>query len=175
MLYITPFLMNKDAREELKQYCKKLNGLPPNAQTIEFKEFIDSKSVVEFYIPQNTYTNDTQKYAYIYFKDEAAMVAAMEEVLVVRNKQTEWSEPGEQSCFRCGYTGHFLRDCDYIPPRIRPIRKNIYFRQIREIRQERYARNCTNSRGELATYAQMAANNDQRNNYRKRSYDTNTV
>ncbi|PKB94887.1 hypothetical protein RhiirA5_437847 [Rhizophagus irregularis] len=108
MLYVTPFLMNKVAREGLKQF-------------------------LEFYIPRNTYTNDTQKYAYIYFKDEAAMLAATQEVLLVRNKQAEWSEPNVQSCFRCGYTGHFLRDCDYVPPRTRPMTKNEYFRQIREI------------------------------------------
>jgi hypothetical protein len=54
MLYVTPFLMDKVAREGLKQFCKKLNGLPPNVQAIEFKQFIDQHDIVEFYIPQNT-------------------------------------------------------------------------------------------------------------------------
>ncbi|EXX68637.1 hypothetical protein RirG_103470 [Rhizophagus irregularis DAOM 197198w] len=169
MLYVTPFLMDKNIREGLKQFCMKLNGLPPNAQAVEFKEFIDHHSVVEFYIPRNTYTNDTQKYAYVYFKDEAAMVAATQEIFLVRNKQTEWSDPSVQSCFRCGYTGHYMRDCDYVPPRTRPMRKNEYFRQIKEIRQNRFARNRAINYSSPATYAQMAAQSNRK--FRKRDYN----
>jgi hypothetical protein len=127
MLYVTPFLMDKNARDETKRFCKKLNGLPPNAQAIEFKDFIDNQNVIEFYIPRNTYTNETQKYAYVYFKNETAMKAAEEIILMIRNKQTEWSNPSDQSCFRCGYTGHYIRECDYVPPRTCPIRRNEYF------------------------------------------------
>ncbi|CAB4391374.1 unnamed protein product [Rhizophagus irregularis] len=46
------------------------------------------------------------------------------------------------------------------------MRKNEYFRQIREIHQSRYARNRTNNYAKPATYAQMAAQNNRR--YRKR-------
>ncbi|EXX63945.1 hypothetical protein RirG_147520 [Rhizophagus irregularis DAOM 197198w] len=168
MLYVTPFLMDKNIKEGLKQFCMKLNGLPPNAQAVEFKKFIDHHSVVEFYIPRNTYTNDTQKYTYVYFKDEVAMVAATQKIFLVRNKQTEWSDPSVQSCFRCGYTGHYIRDCDYMPPRTRPMRKNEYFRQIKEIRQNRFTRNRANNYSNPATYAHMVAQGNRK--FRKRDY-----
>ncbi|CAB5369196.1 unnamed protein product [Rhizophagus irregularis] len=61
----------------------KLNGLPPNVQAIEFKSFVDNQEVVEFFIPRNTYTNETQKYAYVYFKTEAAMEEAVKVPLSV--------------------------------------------------------------------------------------------
>ncbi|CAB4480018.1 unnamed protein product [Rhizophagus irregularis] len=83
MLCVTPFLMEKEDRDKLKLYCKKLNGLPPNVQAIEFKSFVDNQEVVEFFIPRNTYTNETQKYAYVYFKTEAAMEEAVKVPLSV--------------------------------------------------------------------------------------------
>ncbi|CAG8715466.1 11287_t:CDS:2, partial [Rhizophagus irregularis] len=133
---------------------------------IEFKSFVDNQEVVEFFILRNTYTNETQKYAYVYFKTEAAMEEAVKVPLSVRNKISEWSEPQEQSCFRCGYTGHFIRDCDYVPPRTRPMKKNEYFRQIREIRQDRYSRNRQITNQRPTTYAQMVARGGNRNKYR---------
>ncbi|PKY57907.1 hypothetical protein RhiirA4_479341 [Rhizophagus irregularis] len=174
MLYVTPFLMDNSARESLRKFCKKLNGIPSNTQAIEFKEFIDASNVIEFYIPRNTYTNETQKYAYVYFKDEEDMNAAMDKVLFIRGKQTEWSDPNVQSCFRCGYTGHYIRDCDYVPPHRRPMRKNDYFRQIKEIKQSRFNRKSANSRPPPSTYAQAAANGARRNNnrnYQRQQYN----
>ncbi|EXX70895.1 uncharacterized protein OCT59_002707 [Rhizophagus irregularis] len=164
MLYVTPFLMNNDIRENLRKFCKKLNGIPSNAQAIEFKEFIDTSDVVEFYIPRNTYTNETQKYAYVYFRSREVMEAAMDKLLIIREKQTEWSDPNVQSCFRCGYTGHYIRDCDYISPHRRPMRKNDYFRQIREIKRSHLNQSNTNSQQIPSTYAQAAARGTRRNN-----------
>ncbi|PKY61925.1 hypothetical protein RhiirA4_487580 [Rhizophagus irregularis] len=117
MLYVTPMELSLDKREERRAFCIKLNGLPPNANDSEYQDFIEEFNVLEFRIPRNTRTNRTQLYAYVYFKDEESMQRGTDRVIVRRNKQHEWSTPDIKSCFNCGYTSHFISNCDYRPPR----------------------------------------------------------
>jgi hypothetical protein len=86
MLYVTPLELSLEKRQERREFCAKLNGLPPNANAREYQEFIEEFNVFEFRIPRNTRTNRTQLYAYVYFKDEESMSYAMERVIVRRNK-----------------------------------------------------------------------------------------
>ncbi|CAB4488958.1 unnamed protein product [Rhizophagus irregularis] len=131
MLYITPMELSLDKREERRAFCAKLNGLPPNANAREYQDFIEEFNVLEFRIPRNTRTNRTQLYAYVYFKDEESMQRGTDRVIMRRNKQHEWSIPDMKSCFNCGYTSHLISDCDYRPPRNRPINKKDYLNSVR--------------------------------------------
>lgn len=132
MLYITPMELSLDKREERRQFCVKLNGLPPNASAREYQDFIEEFNVLEFRIPRNTKTNHTQLYAYVYFKDEESMQLGTERVVVRRNKQHEWSTSDMKSCFNCGFTSHLISECDYRPPRSRPMNKQAYLNSIRQ-------------------------------------------
>jgi hypothetical protein len=134
MLYVTPLELSLEKRQERREFCAKLNGLPPNANAREYQEFIEEFNVFEFRIPRNTRTNRTQLYAYVYFKDEESMSYAMERVIVRRNKQHEWSPPDMKSCFNCGYTSHLISECDYRPLRTRPINKREYLNSINQRR-----------------------------------------
>jgi hypothetical protein len=136
MLYVTPLELSLEKRQERREFCAKLNGLPPNANAREYQEFIEEFNVFEFRIPRNTRTNRMQLYAYVYFKDEKSMSYAMERVIVRRNKQHEWSPPDMKSCFNCGYTSHLISECDYRPPRTRPINKREYLNSINQQRQD---------------------------------------
>ncbi|CAG8756250.1 18860_t:CDS:2, partial [Rhizophagus irregularis] len=131
MLYITPMELSLDKREERRAFCAKLNGLPPNANAREYQDFIEEFNVLEFRIPRNTRTNRTQLYAYVYFKDEESMQRGTDRVIMRRNKQHEWSIPDMKSCFNCGYTSHLISDCDYRPPRNRPMNKKDYLNSVR--------------------------------------------
>ncbi|PKK67599.1 hypothetical protein RhiirC2_867708 [Rhizophagus irregularis] len=131
MLYVTPMELSLDKREERRAFCAKLNGLPPNANAREYQDFIEEFNVLEFRIPRNTRTNRTQLYAYVYFKDEESMQRGTDRVIMRRNKQHEWSIPDMKSCFNCGYTSHLISDCDYRPPRNRPMNKKDYLNSIK--------------------------------------------
>jgi hypothetical protein len=136
MLYVTPLELSLEKRQERREFCAKLNGLPPNANAREYQEFIEEFNVFEFRIPRNTRTNRTQLYAYVYFKDEESMSYAMERVIIRRNKQHEWSPPDMKSCFNCGYTSHLISECDYRPPRTQTINKRDYLNSINQQRQD---------------------------------------
>jgi hypothetical protein len=136
MLYVTPLELSLEKRQERREFCAKLNGLPLNANAREYQEFIEEFNVFEFRIPRNTRTNRTQLYAYVYFKDEESMSYAMERVIVRRNKQHEWLPPDMKSCFNCGYTSHLISECDYRPPRTRPINKCEYLNLINQRKRE---------------------------------------
>jgi hypothetical protein len=41
-----------------------------------------------------------------------------------------------KSCFNCGYTSHLISECDYRPPRTRPINKREYLNSINRQRQD---------------------------------------
>ncbi|CAB5392227.1 unnamed protein product [Rhizophagus irregularis] len=119
---VKPFMRKYGELEEEECYSRRLHAHAPNRQVI-YITFKDANSVahfyndhvlwiyVEFYIPRNTYTNDTQKYAYIYFKDEAAMLAATQEVLLVRNKQAEWEI--RQSRYARNRTNNYAKPATY--------------------------------------------------------------
>jgi hypothetical protein len=140
MLYVTPLELSLEKRHERREFCAKLNGLPPNANAREYQEFIEEFNVFEFRIPRNIKTNRTQLYTYVYFKDEESMSYAMERVIVRRNKQHEWSPPDMKSCFNCGYISHLISKCDYRPPRTRPMNKRDYLNSIRQKQDNRYQR-----------------------------------
>jgi hypothetical protein len=169
MLYVTPLELSLEKRQERREFCAKLNGLPPNANAREYQEFIEEFNVFEFRIPRNTRTNHTQLYAYVYFKDEESMSYAMERVIVRRNKQHEWSLPDMKSCFNCGYTSHLISECDYRPPRTRPINKRDYLNSINRQKQDnRYQRQ---QRQRPSSYAE-AARQRPRNQFTRRSNNT---
>ena len=126
MLYVTPMELSIDMREERRQYCAKLNGLPPNANAREYQTFIEEYNVLEFRIPRNTRTNRTQLYAYVYFKDHDSLTYGIQRTISNRNKKHEWSHPDEKSYFNCGYVGHLISECEYRPPRTRPMNRREY-------------------------------------------------
>jgi prefoldin subunit 5 len=64
------------------------------------------------------------------------MSYAIERVIVRRNKQHEWSPPDMKSCFNCGYTSHLINECNYHPPRTRPMNKRDYLNSINQRRQD---------------------------------------
>lgn len=44
--------LNLDKREERRQFCTKLNGLPPNANARDYWNFIEKFYILEFRIPE---------------------------------------------------------------------------------------------------------------------------
>ncbi|EXX57698.1 uncharacterized protein OCT59_009815 [Rhizophagus irregularis] len=152
MLYVTPMELSKDKREERQAFCAKLNGLPPNANAREYQSFIEEFNVLEFRIPRNTRTNRTQLYAYVYFKDEESMQRGTDRVIVRRNKQHEWTPPDVKSCFNCGFTSHLISECNYKPPRKKPINKREYLNSIRQY-QPGYHRRQTQDNVRPGSYA----------------------
>jgi hypothetical protein len=171
MLYVTPLELSLEKRQERREFCAKLNGLPPNANAHEYQEFIEEFNIFEFRIPRNTRTNRTQLYAYVYFKDEESMSYAMERVIVRRNKQHEWSPPDMKSCFNCGYTSHLISECDYRPPRTRPINKRDYLNSINQRRQNN--RNQRQQRQRPTSYAEAARQRPYNQSIRHFNNDSN--
>lgn len=161
LLYVTPLLLSSEKREEAKRYCAKLNGLPPNSSARDFQTFIKDFNVTEFNIPRNSRTDEPQKYAYVYFASEEDMQIGTQHPIVIKNKQTEWSPPDQTSCYRCGYTGHFIRDCTYRPPRNRPVNRRQYIQQTRYMRQNRYRQSRPTSYAD-AVKRQRSENNNER-------------
>ncbi|CAB5372299.1 unnamed protein product [Rhizophagus irregularis] len=170
MLYVTPMELSLDKREERRAFCAKLNGLPPNANAREYQDFIEEFNVLEFRIPRNTRTNRTQLYAYVYFKDEESMQRGTDRVIMRRNKQHEWSIPDMKSCFNCGYTSHLISDCDYRPPRNRPMNKKDYLNSIKRY-QPGYRQKEKQENARPGSYADAIRSrpNETRNNLRKRN------
>ncbi|CAB5185797.1 hypothetical protein RhiirA5_500111 [Rhizophagus irregularis] len=60
------------------------------------------------------------------------MQRGTDRVIVRRNKQHEWTPPDVKSCFNCGFTSHLISECNYKPPRTRPINKREYLNSIRQ-------------------------------------------
>ncbi|GBC03612.1 hypothetical protein RclHR1_05210002 [Rhizophagus clarus] len=60
-----------------------------------------------------------------------------EKILNINNQDLEWSDPTELSCYRCEYTGHYLREYQYKSNK-RPLNRRAYLRQVKEFKEAKF-------------------------------------
>ena len=108
-----PACLTKAEHEGRNVFTAVLRNIPRNTHASDFIRIVSNSSAMAIGIPR-TVNNYTKPWAYLNFKTETAMQAAMEVAPILNGKQLVWDSPDNvrNFCPKCSSPGHRAKDCD---------------------------------------------------------------
>ncbi|RGB24734.1 hypothetical protein C1646_772657 [Rhizophagus diaphanus] len=128
---LKPFLRRYGMLEDNGVYATRRNPYQPNKQ-IFYATYKENANADAFYGQPILWVYNEILYVTPMELNEESMQRGTNRVIVRRNKQYEWSIPDMKSYFNCGFTSHLISECDYHPPRNKPINKKEYLNSVRQ-------------------------------------------
>src|ERR1043166_2588456 len=111
---IFPATMTNEERAARQQHTAILRNLPTNIHAIDLHSIYSEINAVSIGLPRYTKSYQTKPWAYIAFKSEEAMQAAMEISCSFNGRNLIWITPdlAKNLCIRCSSPDHKSKECD---------------------------------------------------------------
>src|ERR1044072_9035154 len=109
-----PATMTNEERAARQQFTAILRNLPTNIHAIDLHSIYSKVNAVSIGLSRYTKSYQTKLWAYITFKTEEVMQAAMEISCSFNNKNLIWTTPelAKNLCIRCSSPNHKSKECD---------------------------------------------------------------
>lgn len=108
---IEPANMTKEEREHRMMHTLKLSNLPFAITAYDLKEVIEQTGAKTCVLPRTRGNYTRQRYAYVNFDSDEAMVKAINQQFEIKGCRLYWVEAEKKVCHKCGSPDHLIKDC----------------------------------------------------------------
>ncbi|CAB4423756.1 unnamed protein product [Rhizophagus irregularis] len=106
-LRIMPCSLTLDQKKSCREFVAILSQLPPNTKDVNLAPLIRELGAMAVNIPLSLNSYKPKKWAYVTFKSQQLMDAAMEQSIAFHRSRLQWEFPNDinKLCHRCGKLG----------------------------------------------------------------------
>jgi hypothetical protein len=174
---IYPDTLTKEECSARNQYSVILRNLPSNTKAIDLASIYSETNAAAVNLPRHTKSYQTKPWAYLHFKTEEAMQAAMEMSCSFNDRILEWIPitKAKDLCIRCSSLSHKSQNCDATQSRGRsPTKKDVLSLYSRHNIKNSYTLNKDNKRSRSHPRNHSSSRSRSRSNSRSQSKSTQT-
>lgn len=110
---VLPLNLTDEQRQLRREFCCKLSGLPPKFKPKDAHQLLKKIKAKTCFVPRNPKTYNPLNFAYVSFRNEEDLTAAINEIFVFEDKELFWSEESTKTCHICGDPSHLAAECTH--------------------------------------------------------------